>query len=480
MKLADLLGSRDISPTINITGLTADSREVLPGYVFFALKGNAGDGQQFISDAIKHGASAVISEKRSQSAKIPIPFFEVDDVRHALAMAASRFYPRQPEVITAVTGTSGKTSVVSLLRQIWWDTGFAGASIGTVGVFSPKISRYAALTTPGPVELHRVLQELNDEGVTHLAMEASSHGIDQRRLDGVRLSAAAFTNLGRDHLDYHANLEEYFNAKMRLFNTLLPMDAPAIIYADNKYSEKAIEHVVRAKRKVLTVGRKGSFIRIKRVEHERYRQYAEIEYDNEIYEILLPLAGDFQIANALVAAGIAIATGVPGAAVFRALERVKGAPGRLDLVGTTSDGGAVYVDYAHKPDAMDNVLKSVRPFTKGKVIVVFGCGGDRDKGKRAIMGEIASNLADIVIVTDDNPRSENPDDIRRQILKGATNAIEIGDRRAAIREGVALMGAGDTLIIAGKGHEEGQIIGSKVLPFSDHAEVHAALEARSR
>lgn len=480
MKLADLLGNRDISPTINIAGLAAHSSEILPGYVFFALKGKAGDGQHYINDAIKQGASAIVGERRSSNLKIPIPFFEVSDVRYELAMAASRFFPRQPEVMVAVTGTSGKTSVVSLLRQIWWDTGFAGASIGTVGIFSPKVSHYASLTTPGPVELHRVLQELHDEGVTHLAFEASSHGIDQRRLDGVHLNAAAFTNLGRDHLDYHANLEDYFNAKMRLFNTLLPKDAPAIIYADNKYSEKAIEHVVRAKRKALTVGRKGSFIRVKRMEHERYRQYAELEYDNEIYEILLPLAGDFQIANAIVAAGLAIATGVPGPAVFRALERVKGAPGRLDLVGATSDGGAVYVDYAHKPDALDNVLKSVRPFTKGRVIVVFGCGGDRDKGKRAIMGEIASNLADVVIVTDDNPRSENADDIRSQILKGAVNAKEIADRRQAIYEAVTLMEAGDTLIVAGKGHEEGQIIGDKVVPFSDHAEVRAALEARIR
>lgn len=478
MKLGELIDGMNFASVPDINGITADSRQVGPGYVFFALKGNASDGHIYALDAVKRGAVAIVTDQGAKLPDLPVPILYVDDVRLSLSLAAARFYPRQPEVITAVTGTSGKTSVVSFMRQIWTITGFAAASIGTVGAFSPKFQKYGSLTTPGPVELHRLLQEFADEGVTHAAMEASSHGIDQRRLDGVRLAAAGFTNLGRDHMDYHPTIEEYFNTKMRLFDTLLPQDAPAIVFADDKFSEKAIEHVKKARRKVLTVGRKGSFIHLKRVEHERFRQYAELEFDGDIYEIILPLAGDFQISNAIVAAGLAIATHVPAAAVFRALERLKGAPGRLDLVGATREGAPVYVDYAHKPDALENVLRSVRPFTSGRVIVVFGCGGDRDKGKRSIMGEIASNLADVVIVTDDNPRSENADTIRKQILVGAKGAKEIGDRHEAIRYAVNMLKTGDTLIVAGKGHEEGQIVGDKVLPFSDHAEVHASLEAR--
>jgi len=480
MKLAELMEMTDKVPALEVAGITADSRQVATGFVFFALKGNSADGHFYASDAEKQGAVAIVTETGASIPNVSVPVVQVDDIRHALAIAAARFYRRQPEVVTAVTGTSGKTSIVSFMRQIWNDTGFAAASIGTIGVISPKLTKYGSLTTPGPVELHRLLKELAREGVTHVAMEASSHGIEQRRLDGVCLSAAAFTNLGRDHMDYHATVEDYFNAKMRLFDTLLPRGAPAVVYADNKYSDKAVEHIRRAKRELLTVGRKGGFIRIRRVEHERFRQYAEFEFGGDIYEVMLPLAGEFQVANAVVATGLAIATGEPPAAAFRAMERLKGAPGRLDLVGATHAGAPVYVDYAHKPDALENVLKSVRPFTTGRVILVFGCGGDRDKGKRAIMGEIATSLADVVIVTDDNPRTENPATIRKQILTGAPGAIEIGDRREAIHKAVAMLETGDTLIVAGKGHEEGQIIGDRPLPFSDHVEVHAALEAYSK
>jgi len=480
MELAELIETTDTVPPLKVTGITADSRQVKTGFVFFALRGNAADGHFYAFDAEKQGAVAIITERGASLPNVTVPVVPVADIRHALALAAARFYHCQPEVVTAVTGTSGKTSVVSFLRQIWGDTGFAAASIGTIGVVAPKLVQYGSLTTPGPVELHQLLKNLARDGVTHVAMEASSHGIEQRRLDGVRLAAAAFTNLGRDHMDYHATVEDYFSAKMRLFETLLPKTAPAVVYADNKYSDKAVERIRQAKRDVLTVGRKGEFIRVKRVEHERYRQYAEFEYEGNIYEIVLPLAGEFQVANAVVAAGLAIATGETPAAVFRALERLRGAPGRLDLVGATAKGAPVYVDYAHKPDALENVLRSVRPFTTGRVILVFGCGGDRDKGKRAIMGEIAASLADVVIVTDDNPRTENPATIRKQILTGAPRAIEIGDRRQAIRRAVAMLETGDTLIVAGKGHEEGQIIGKQPLPFSDRVEVHAALEACSK
>jgi len=475
MKLSQFFGLQDSEADINITGLSADSREVKPGFVFFALQGVKGNGQAFIEQAIRQGAVAVVCEARPDKISAPVPFFERADARRLLALSAARFYPRQPPALMAVTGTSGKTSVVSFMRDIWNDTGFAGASIGTVGVFSPKRQDYGSLTTPDPVSLHHILQQLADEGVTHAALEASSHGLDQYRLDGVALTAAGFTNLGRDHMDYHDNVEDYFHAKMRLFDTLLPEKAPAIVFSEGKAAQKAIEHINKARRKVLSVGRKGDFIRLKRLEQENFRQFAEFECEGGLYEVTVPLAGEFQIANALVAAGLAIVGGVPVAAVFRALERLKGAPGRLELVGTTRAGAPVYVDYAHKPDALENVLKTLRPFTSGRLIVVFGCGGDRDKGKRPLMGEIAAKFADMSIITDDNPRSENPATIRRQILSRSRNALEIADRRQAISRAIAILGQGDTLIIAGKGHERGQIIGDEIHPFSDYEEVQAVL-----
>ncbi len=461
-----------------ISGVSSDSRTVQQGYLFAALKGVKNDGSAYAADAVKRGAIAVLADEHMDASQISVPVLRCADPRHALAMIAATFYGKQPQIMTAVTGTSGKTSVASFTQQIWAYAGFAAASIGTTGVFSPTRNEYGSLTTPDPVELQKVLAELRDEGVTHACMEASSHGLDQRRLDGVKLTAGAFTNLGRDHMDYHPTVENYLAAKMRLFDTLLPKGAPAIIFADDIYSEQAAEAARQAGCDVKLVGRKGDFITLKRVEHERHRQYIELCHDGKIYEITLPLAGDFQVANAIVAAGLALVSGVPADAAFRALERLKGAPGRLDLVGSTENGVPVYVDYAHKPDALENVLTSVRPFTTGRVIVVFGCGGDRDKGKRPIMGEIATRLADVVIVTDDNPRSEVPATIRSEILSAAAGALEIGDRHEAIRHAVLIAEAGDTVIIAGKGHEEGQIINGVTLPFSDHAEVVRSLEAR--
>ena len=463
---------------IEISGLSSDSRAVQKGTLFAALKGVKNDGSTYAADAVKRGAVAVLADEHMDASDIGVPVLRSHDPRHALAMAAATFYGKQPQIMTAVTGTSGKTSVASFTQQIWAYAGFAAASIGTTGIFSPTRNEYGSLTTPDPVELQKVLAELSDEGVTHACMEASSHGLDQRRLDGVKLTAGAFTNLGRDHMDYHPTVEDYLGAKMRLFDTLLPKGAPAIMFADDVYSPQAIEAAKNAGCDIKTVGRKGDFITLKRVEHERHRQHIELSHGGKIYEFTLPLAGDFQVANALVAAGLAIVSGVPADAAFRALERLKGAPGRLDLVGSTENGVPVYVDYAHKPDALENVLTSVRPFTTGRVIVVFGCGGDRDKGKRPIMGEIATRRADIVIVTDDNPRSEVPAVIRSEILAAAPDALEIGDRHEAIRHAVLLADAGDTVIIAGKGHEEGQTIQDVTLPFSDHAEVVRSLEAR--
>jgi UDP-N-acetylmuramoyl-L-alanyl-D-glutamate--2,6-diaminopimelate ligase len=459
-----------------IAGLSSDSRAIRPGMLFFALAGAKADGANFAADAASRGAIAVVAAKGRTNGALSVPVIEVDDPRRALALAAAKFYGAQPQTMVAVTGTSGKTSVAAFTRQIWEHAGFAAASIGTTGVVAPGRNEYGSLTTPDPVALHKLLAELAGEGVSHAAMEASSHGLDQHRLDGVRLAAAAFTNLGRDHMDYHPTVEDYHAAKLRLFRGLLPQGAPAVIFADDPWSQATIDAASAAGNHVLTVGRKGDFLKLNRVEHERAKQRAEIVHDGDIYEIDLPLAGDFQIGNALVSAGLAISTGTSAPAAMAALEKLKGAPGRLDLVGATAAGAPVYVDYAHKPDALENVLASVRPFTTGRVIVVFGCGGDRDRGKRPIMGEIATRLADVTIVTDDNPRTEVPAEIRAAIMAAAPGAIEIGDRRKAIHEAVAMLRAGDTLIVAGKGHEEGQTVGAETLPFSDHDEVRMALK----
>ncbi|WP_273756326.1 UDP-N-acetylmuramoyl-L-alanyl-D-glutamate--2,6-diaminopimelate ligase [Bartonella sp. MM73XJBT] len=464
--------------SMEITGITADSRQVLPGYVFVAIQGNQADGKHYINDALKRGARAIVTDSHVVFKDLSVPLLRVGNVRHSLAIAAARFYGSQPETVVAVTGTSGKTSVVSFIRQIWTHVGLCAASIGTVGVISPHRNDYGSLTTPDPVILQRLLSEIAHEGVTHAALEASSHGIDQNRLDGVHLTAGAFTNLGRDHMDYHACVEDYLCAKMRLFDTLLPEDAPALIFADDIYSQKVIDTVKKARRRVLTVGRKGQFITINRVEHQRSKQCVECRVENDIYTFDLPLAGDFQVTNALMAVGLAIATGVSPDKVFRSLESLQGAPGRLELVGKTENNAPVYIDYAHKPEALEQVLLSVRPFTQGRLILVFGCGGDRDQGKRPLMGKIAENKADIVIVTDDNPRTEIPKKIRQDILQAAPKAIEIADRGEAIAYAIGLLKAGDTLIIAGKGHENGQIIGQKTYPFSDRLKVIEALQER--
>ncbi|MCW0016178.1 MULTISPECIES: UDP-N-acetylmuramoyl-L-alanyl-D-glutamate--2,6-diaminopimelate ligase [Rhizobium] len=482
MKLRDLAGDQfpeleaqleGPAGLLDISGLSSDSRKVAPGNVFVAVAGTKADGAGFIADAAGRGAAVAIA---SQAVDASIPVLAVKEPRRFLSIAAARFHGRQPDTMVAVTGTAGKTSVASFTRQIWAYAGHVAAMIGTTGVVSPTRNEYGSLTTPDPVSLHQLLAELAGEGVTHAAMEASSHGLDQFRLDGVRLAAAAFTNLGRDHMDYHPTVEAYMAAKMRLFDTLLPKGSPAVIFADDPWSAQATKAATDAGHDVRTVGRKGDYLTLKRVEHFRHKQMAEIHIGGEIFEVDIPLAGDFQVANALVAAGLAMSTGVEAKVAMAALEKLVGASGRLELVGHTKDGALAYVDYAHKPDALENVLGSVRPFTTGRVIVVFGCGGDRDRGKRPIMGEIACRLADVVIVTDDNPRSEEPASIRAEIMAAASCAAEIADRAMAIREAVGMLRSGDTLIVAGKGHEEGQTVGGVTLPFSDHAEVRKALE----
>lgn len=485
MKLRELAGSNFpeiehvlASPVgdIEINGLTADSRQVVPGTLFVAVAGNKADGAKFAADAKTRGAAAIITNISAQNDGDTIG---VEDSRRFLALAAARFYGKQPEVMVAVTGTAGKTSVASFLRQIWASCGHAAAQIGTTGVIAPGREDYGSLTTPDPIALQKLLAELASEGVTHGVMEASSHGLDQKRLDGVKLVAGGFTNLGRDHMDYHPTIDDYLAAKMRLFDTLLPKGAPAVVFADDAFSAQACDAVLTSELDLKTVGRRGRFLTVKRVEHFRHKQMAEVHHNGVIYEVDIPLAGEFQIANALVAAGLAIATGSEPSQVFKALETLKGASGRLELVGQTKDGALAYVDYAHKPDALENVLTSVRPFTAGRIITVFGCGGDRDKGKRPIMAEIATRLSDVVIVTDDNPRSEVPETIRAEIIAAAPGALEIGDRATAIHHAVNMLKSGDTLIVAGKGHEEGQIVGQVTLPFSDHQQLRLALEGKT-
>lgn len=483
MRLADLLASDWLDPAqremlggIEIAGLSADSRAVGDGFAFFAIPGHAGDGLSYVADAQARGAKVVIAQRAADCA---LPVIVVADVRAALAQAAARFYPRQPRVIVAVTGTSGKTSVVAFLRQIWAAQGHEAASLGTVGVVDSSGAHYGALTTPGPVELHKTLDELAARGVTHLAMEASSLGIEQRRLDGVRLAAGGFTNFSRDHLDHHRDMEEYFAAKMRLFDTLLQPGQLAVVDADSDVAERVLAICDARGLTRVSVGAKGAAIELRDARAHALATSLTLRHAGVDYKIELPLAGAFQSSNALVAAGLAVATGDDPARVFAALAHLKGAPGRLELIGA-KQGAPVFVDYAHKPDALEKVLATLRPLTQRKLIVVFGCGGDRDRGKRPLMGEIAARAADVAIVTDDNPRSEDAAAIRAAVIAGASGEshekiIEMGDRRAAIMRAVADLQPGDVLVVAGKGHETGQIVGDRILPFSDHETIAQAL-----
>jgi UDP-N-acetylmuramoyl-L-alanyl-D-glutamate--2,6-diaminopimelate ligase len=479
MKLADLLTVDAVSDArfgaLDVRGIAVDSRKVKAGDLFVAVAGTKDDGARFVGQAVAAGAAAVLAEK-VPPAPLPdgIAFVRVGNARRALALAASRFYAEQPPTIAAVTGTSGKTSVAAFTRQIWQATGEQAASVGTIGLVTPSREVYGSLTTPDPVELHRSLATLASEGVTHLVLEASSHGLDQYRLDGVRIAAGAFTNISRDHLDYHPSLEAYLLAKLRLFTELVHPRGAAVIVSDHEHAGAVIAAAKHRRLRLLTIGRSGEGIRLRDIAIEGLTQVITVTHAGSDYRVRLPLVGEFQVENALTAAGIAIATDSDPRQVFPALETLKGARGRLDLAGER-DGAPIFVDYAHKPDALAKALEALRPFASGRLIVVFGCGGDRDAGKRPIMGAIAAEKADHVIVTDDNPRSEQPAAIRAAILAAAPGAIEIGDRGEAIARSIADLLRGDVLLIAGKGHETGQIVGNQTLPFSDHDAVAAAL-----
>jgi UDP-N-acetylmuramoyl-L-alanyl-D-glutamate--2,6-diaminopimelate ligase len=475
--LAKLVGTDVALPEaaglLLVAGLTADSREVEPGFVFAALPGTKVDGAKYIGQAFARGASVVIANEGSYSGSGLV--IETANPRQLFARMAARFFGKQPDLAVAVTGTNGKTSVAAFVRQIWQSMGFRSASIGTIGVVGPSGSEYLAHTTPDPVQLHRLLAKLAEDHVEHLALEASSHGLAQYRLDGVRFSAAGFTNLSRDHLDYHATLEEYFGAKMRLFEELLPAGAPAVINADTPFSADVTRRAKARGLKIFSIGKLGTELKLLSAQRDGFGQHLELQGAHKTHSVYLPLVGEFQTSNALVAAGLVLATGGEEVLVMHALESLQGAKGRLDLVGKSKTGASIFVDYAHTPDALENAIVSLRPYTDGKLVVVFGCGGDRDKGKRPQMGAIAAKHADRTIVTDDNPRSEDAKIIRAEILAACPGAREIGGRAKAIRAGVDGLNAGDVLLVAGKGHEEGQTVGTKVIPFSDHEAVRAAI-----
>jgi UDP-N-acetylmuramoyl-L-alanyl-D-glutamate--2,6-diaminopimelate ligase len=485
MKLRDLLGDDTrLDPraaAVDAKGLAVDSRVVKPGDLFFALAGTKTDGARFIQAAIAAGAVAVAGE-RAPAGELPVPFVTLSNPRRALALAAARFFPLQPATIAAVTGTSGKTSVAAFTRQIWQRLGRSSASIGTIGLVSDKRTIYGSLTTPDPIALHRQIDEITRDGVTHLAFEASSHGLDQYRLDGVRVTAGGFTNLSRDHMDYHPDIAHYLAAKMRLFRDLVPPGGAAVISADHDCSDEVIAVAMARGLRLMTVGTNGDGagegIRLVDAAIEGFAQTLHIEHRGRRRAIRLPLVGAFQIENALVAAGLAIGTGSDAEAVFETLGGLEGAKGRLELVGSRN-GAPIFVDYAHKPDALAKALQALRPYAKRRLVVVFGAGGDRDAGKRPLMGAIAAESADRVIITDDNPRSEDPATIRAAILAAAKGAQEIGDRAEAIRAAIDALEEGDALVVAGKGHEIGQIIGDKVLHFSDHEAVADALAKRT-
>ncbi|GGL45642.1 UDP-N-acetylmuramoyl-L-alanyl-D-glutamate--2,6-diaminopimelate ligase [Caulobacter rhizosphaerae] len=464
-----------------ITGVTADSRKVREGFLFAALPGSKVDGRTFIPGAIESGATAVLAPDDVEGLSVPV--VHAGDLRRAYALAAAQFWAEQPATCVAVTGTNGKTSVAGFCRQIYARLGRKSASMGTLGVVVGEAGKPdlqltpPGLTTPDAADVAEMMARLASMGVTHLAVEASSHGIDQRRLDGVRLAAAGFTNFTQDHLDYHGTMGCYRAAKLRLFETLLPRASTAVLNADSDAFPAFASAAVTSGQSLLTVGHEGQGLKLVERTPVPEGQRLKIAAQGRAFEVLLPLAGDFQASNVLVAAGLCVATGEDLEAVIAALATLEGAAGRLQRVGTGARGGEAYVDYAHTPDGLETVLAALRPHTRGKLIVVFGAGGDRDRGKRPLMGEIAARLADVAIVTDDNPRSEEPASIRAAILAAAPGAKEYGDRREAIRAGAALLADGDVLVVAGKGHEQGQLVAGVNHPFDDVTETAQALEA---
>lgn len=466
MRLDSLIGelAGDAGST-RVTGFAIDNRKVAPGTIFGAFQGAAFNGEDFIPAAIEAGAIAVVARPE---AKVEGAIHIADaNPRKAFAMIASRFFAPFPAHVAAITGTNGKTSTVEMTRQLWRMAGHSAASIGTLGIITADEQVRTGLTTPDIVTFLSNMAGLEREGVTHAIFEASSHGLDQYRIAGVPVSVVAFSNLSRDHLDYHGTMEAYFEAKMRLFDEVASENATAVIWADDEWSPKAIARAKERPLRLITVGTQGQGITLLSREPTQLGQTLEISVQGEVSKVKLPLIGAYQAANALVSAGIAIASGCDAEEVIANLARLQPVRGRLERAAISRSGAPVYVDYAHTPDGLEAAIAALRPHTKGKLILVFGAGGDRDAGKRPIMGEIATRDTDVVIVTDDNPRTEDPAEIRRQVLSGAPAALNIGDRREAIAEAIRQAAAEDIVMIAGKGHEVGQIIGDKVYPFDD-------------
>ena len=477
MLLSDLITTQKIEDDVMVSGITSDSRQVKEGMAFVAIKGTAVDGHDYIDQAVAAGAAVIIAEKAVKAGKTPV--VEVKNSRLALSQMAAHFAGRQPGVIAAVTGTNGKTSVADFLRQIWKHIGWRSASIGTLGVRGDGIENVAELshlTTPDPVSLHKNLNVLASNGVSNIAIEASSHGIEQDRLSGLKLVAAGFTNLSRDHLDHHDTMENYYKAKERLFTELLPNGAIAVINIDDEYGERLADTLSKRQISILGVGRnKAATLRLEEIAHFEGGMSLTIDYQGDKTVLPLAMVGEFQAENALIAAGLAFASGASMKHALLALPYLKPAPGRMQSVTGHPQGANIVIDYAHTPDALKTALLSLRDDVKGRLGVVFGCGGDRDQGKRGEMGKIASEYADFAIITDDNPRHEDPAEIRAAIKASCPDGIEIGDRQKAIREGVLKLENGDVLLIAGKGHESNQLVGSETLPFSDEAVAEAVI-----
>ncbi len=473
-RLSEMTGlAQRIDP--EIAGITADSRRVAPGWLFAALPGTRADGRAFIDQALAQGAVAVLAPEGTVIEAEGVAVVTDPNPRRRFAQLAAAFHGLQPETMVAVTGTNGKTSVANFFRQICHRLGHPSAAIGTLGIIAEGWENRGGLTTPDPAELHAALADLARAGVTHACMEASSHGLAQFRLDGVRLAAAAFTNLTRDHLDYHGSMEAYLEAKLRLFSEVLPQGATVVVNADADGADRVMAVATARGLHTIVFGTGGADLRLLATRSDAVGQVLELSIFGRRETIRLPLAGGFQAANALAALGLAVAAGMDAVTAAEALETLEGVPGRLQQVAATAAGAAVYVDYAHTPDALETVLAALRPHAAGRLVVVFGCGGDRDPGKRPQMGAIAARLADLAVVTDDNPRGEDPAAIRAAVLAAAPGAVEIGDRAAAIRFGVSELRKGDILVVAGKGHEIGQIVGSTVTAFDDSEEARRAV-----
>ena len=462
MLLGDLA---DISSDSEVTGFALDHRKVAPGNIFGAFRGARFNGEDFIGEAVRRGASAVVA--RPEAKVDGVPHLAAAEPRKLFAKLAARYFAPYPDTIVAVTGTNGKTSTVELTRQLWRMDGRRSASIGTLGVTTADDQVKTGLTTPDIVTFLSNMAGMKRMGISHVAYEASSHGLDQYRAEGVPVKAAAFTNFSRDHLDYHTDMDDYFAAKMRLFDDVVAAEGTAVIWTGDPKSQEVIEHAERRGLKLITVGPGAETIELVSRQSTPLGQQLALRHAGKEHKLALPLIGAYQMNNVLTAAGLVLATGGEWVSTLSAMGRVSPVRGRLERAVISRVGAPVYVDYAHTPDAIEAAIEALRPHVEGRLITILGAGGDRDEGKRPEMGSVATRLSDVVIVTDDNPRSEDPAAIRKAVLAGAPGAIDVGNRRAAIAEAIAMAKAGDIVLVAGKGHEQGQIIGDQVLPFDD-------------